>query len=348
LSRKQHIKKWLSIALWSIAVCIGLFLVLAASRSDNNKNCSAINVEITGAGKEHFISEDGIRGIVKNAGVTENMPLAQIDIRLLEEKITRNAWVKNAELYIDKKSALNIHITENVPVLRIFDIKENNYFLDAVGNLMPPITGYAAKLPVFTGWNPADSAFTGQVLAMAAYLNKNPFWMAQVQQVDISKERMFTIIPSLGSQWVYFGDTALLEDKFSRLYRYYTKVAPKAGFNKFESLNVQYAGQLVAVHKNSLGVAVDSISAKKLIRNLIEQGGQSLADSGRATNSPAQADTLLKLNGAQNAPVVQQPKPAVLPKPLTPAPRNAGNRVVVPPKPKPPRPKPRAVMRGRN
>lgn len=341
------------IALWSIAVCTGLFFVLAAFRTSDQENCTSISVTITGTQGDRFVSEDEVRKTVTDAGVKENMPVAGINIRMLEEKLERNPWIKNAEIYIDKKKALNIQVYENIPVLRVFDIKENSYYLDAAGTVMPPANGYTAKLPVFTGWNPADSAFTGQVLALAAFISNNDYWKAQVQQVEITKDRMFTLAPSLGDQVVFFGDTTLMEDKFNRLYQYFTKVAPKTGFNRFESLNVQYAGQLVAINKNASGVAIDSNSAKRLIRNLIEQGSQPLTDSGRIVNITAQTDTLLRVNTPPvvNNPVAPPrtntpPKPAV----NVAAPRNVnrGTRVTVPPKPKPkPKPpvrQPRAVM----
>lgn len=354
MSGKKHTKKWLFIALWSIAVCTGLFFLLVAFRTSGSRLCSAINVEIPGPENEHYITENEIREMIGNAGVAEKMPVAEINIRMLEEKLERNPWIQNAELFIDKNSALNIKVYEKTPVLRVFDIKERSYYLDEAGTIMPPVSTFTAKLPVFTGWNPADSALTGQMLAMAAFINKDEFWRAQVQQVDITKEHTFTLLPSLGDQQIYFGDTTLMEDKFDRLHQYYTKVAAKAGFNRFESLNVKFAGQIVAVNKNASGIAIDTAGAKRMIRTLIEQGTQ--PDSALRIAATMQPDTVAR--AVANTPVTAapaKPQPAraavtpagtanantparrtvvTAPKPVTPKP--------VPPKPQPRRP--RAVM----
>jgi cell division protein FtsQ len=339
LSSKKHIKKWLVIALWTVAVSTGLFFVLVAFRSGNNKNCTSLAIEITGTGPDRFITESEIRQLVAGAGVTEKMPVSAINTRMLEEKLERNPWIKNAELYIDNKMALNIHITENTPILRVFDIKDNSYYLDATGVVMPAIAAYTAKLPVFTGFNAADSALTGQVLAMAVYINNNPFWKAQVQQIEIQKKHQFVLTPSLGDHVVYFGDTAMMENKFNRLYQYYTKVAPKSGFNRYLSLNVQYAGQLVALNRNAANVAIDTVSARKVIRNLIESG-QATTDSGRTVNNILADSLVMQTNN----------KPAVATAPaantVTAPVRNNAVRQNTVPKPRPvPQRQPRAVMR---
>lgn len=354
MSRKKHTKKWLFIALWSIAVCTGLFFLLVAFRTSGNRVCSAINVDIPGPGNEHYITEHEIREMIGNAGVAEKMPVAEINIRMLEEKLERNPWIRNAELFVDKNSALNIKVYEKTPVLRVFDIKERSYYLDEAGTIMPPVNTFTAKLPVFTGWNPADSALTGQMLALAAFINNDPFWRAQVQQVDITKEHTFTLLPSLGDQLIYFGDTTLMEDKFDRLHQYYTKVAAKAGFNRFESLNVKFAGQIVAVNKNASGIAIDTAGAKKMIRTLIEQGTE--PDSAlRAALTPP-PDTVAR--AVVNVPArVTPPKPqpgrtVATPTRSTNTGTPARRNVVTPPKPAPPKPtppkpqprRPRAVM----
>lgn len=347
MSAKKNTKKWLFIALWSIAVCTGLFFVLVAFRSSGNKSCTAINVEIPGAENEHYITENEIRDIVSREGVSEKMPVANINIRGLEEKLERNPWIHNAELFIDKNSALNIKVYEKTPVLRVFDIKDKNYYLDESGTIMPPVSTFSVKLPVFTGWDPADSAFTGQMLSMAAFINNNVFWKAQVQQVDISKEHTFTIMPSLGDQLIYFGDTAMMADKFNRLYLYYTKVAPRAGFSRFASLNVQFAGQIVAVNKNASAIAIDTAGAKRMIRNLIEQGTQ--PDSAQRIVAALQTDTATARPAVAAAPPKPEPpKPAAA---VAAAPRNNRNtvrantnaarpNVITPPRPRPAAPKP--------
>lgn len=342
MSGKKHTKKWLFIALWSIAVCTGLFFVLVAFRSSENKTCSAITVEIAGLENEHYITENEIRSMIADAGVAEKMPVANINIRMLEEKLERNPWIHNAELFIDKNSALNVKVYEKTPVLRVFDIKDKNYYLDDLGTIMPPVSTFSAKLPVFTGWNPQDSAFTGQMLAMAAFINKNSFWKAQVQQVDISKEHTFTILPSLGDQLIYFGDTALMEDKFNRLYLYYTRIAAKAGFSRFESLNVQFAGQIVAVNKNASGVTIDTAGAKRMVRSLMEQM-ELQGDSTRTTAAPViQPDTATRVI-ARTPVTATPPKPQPARQAAT-VPRNvnaaAGRNAVTPPKPVPPKPTP--------
>ena len=54
------------------------------------------------------------------AGKLEKMPVHSIDLAAMETELTKNRWIKKAELFFDNNNVLQVRITEREPIARIF------------------------------------------------------------------------------------------------------------------------------------------------------------------------------------------------------------------------------------
>jgi cell division protein FtsQ len=134
----------------------------------------------------------------------------------------------------------------------------------------------SAKLPVFTGFpsertqfSKADKELLNQVKAISQYVAASEFWMAQVAQIDITQARTFEIVPTVGNHIIEFGDATNCDKKFRKLLLFYQQVISQSGFDLYERIKVQYAGQVVGVrHANAIS-KYDSIQAIKNVQRLI-------------------------------------------------------------------------------
>jgi cell division protein FtsQ len=82
--------------------------------------------------------------------------------------------------------------------------------------------------------------------------------MSQVSQVDITPQHTYQIIPLLGSQVISLGTADELDTKFKKLFAFYKQVWGKTGFEKYERIDVQYEGQVVAVKRGAVLPSADS------------------------------------------------------------------------------------------
>ncbi len=57
----------------------------------------------------------------------------------------------------------------------------------------------------------------------------DPFWMAQVAQIDITAERTFEMTPVVGNHLVKLGNGEDMDKKFHRLMVFYKQVLSKTG-----------------------------------------------------------------------------------------------------------------------
>jgi cell division protein FtsQ len=289
---------------------------------------------------------------------------SNLNLQQMERSLEMNVWIKDAELYFDNKEILHVVILEREPVARIFTVTGKSFYIDEGGKRMPLSTRLSAKLPVFTGFpekilGRRDSILLAHVTNTALFILKRPFWMSQVAQIDINDERQLEMVPVVGNHIVKLGDGERIDQKFHRLYIFYKNVLSKTGFEKYRSIDVQYAGQVIGIKDNGgrRDTAQLRINVQKMLRQAREAQDDSLI-AARAIKEqkaipadPGIAATELVSNEppiTEKSKILSNPVPVTGPVPMKPLFNSKLNEKSQPPKPTVEKPQPKAVMKKRN
>jgi len=200
--------------------------------------------------------------------------------------LKRDVWVRDADLYFDGAGLLRVNIDEREPIARVFTESGSSFYIDSSCAHLPLSDKMAIRLPVFTGFptdntvlRGADSGLMQQVKQLSVYMTtKDTFWLAQVQQTDITPARGFEMIPVIGNHIIEFGDGSDYEAKFHRLLLFYQQVAARVGFDKYSRVDVQYKGQVVGTKKGTVS-KVDSLQALKNVQRMIEESKRVQSDT---------------------------------------------------------------------
>ena len=121
---------------------------------------------------------------------------------------------------------------------------------------------------------------------MALYINRYPFWKAQVAQIDINDNRELEVVPTVGNHTVLMGKAEDFENKFNRLFSFYKQVWTKVGLEKYETIDVRFNGQVVAIKKGTGRPSIkDSAEAKKALDELVARTGKTLNNKQLETNN---------------------------------------------------------------
>ena len=103
--------------------------------------------------------------------------------------------------------------------------------------------------------------------------------MAMIEQVDITAQRTFEMIPKIGNQLIVFGDATDTETKLVKLKLFYKEIMVKAGWDHYSIINVQYKNQVVAKRKGAEDVAADSLRTLQLMQIIAERSQRAAGDS---------------------------------------------------------------------
>jgi len=253
VKRKISVRKVLQ-ALVTLIVSGGcLFAVMGASKKQDHAKLNSIKLHVRNGKQYLFLDKKALwKQLFELNGITaDTTPVDRIDIGAIEREALENPWVSEAQAYIDNNKDLHLHVTQRVPLARVFFENGQSFYLDPSLKLLPLsdmftyYTTIVTNVPVYNN-DSLDNDMRGKILRLVRFIDRDSFWNAQIAQVIITPEAGFELIPVLGNHKIIFGDTVRMEEKFRHLFGFYKNVMNKIGWDKYETLDVRYKGQIVA------------------------------------------------------------------------------------------------------
>lgn len=251
---KPSFKSILSRILWAAAATGFLFLFFGGIRLNDREKCREVLVRIVDQGQTGFLNAARIRNLVIHNPELDPLgrPLSSLAPDSLELLVEKNPWVARAKVYVDDRVRLHIDISQKIPLARIFTLRGTSFFLDTRGERVPLMEQGSARVPVFTGYPlKPDSLLKAQVTGISRYLAQNPFWNAQISQIQITPQGWFEFIPEVGDQVIVFGDGSDMKQKFENLFVFYRKVLGAEGWNKYDTINIAYRREIVCTRADT-------------------------------------------------------------------------------------------------
>ena len=347
--KRYSIKKILLAIVW-LAVGAGTsVLLVAAIKKNDAEKCGKIEVTISGIentifNNEKFVDEKDILNVIKTVCKADPVgkAIGSFDLKQMETAIEKSTWVKNAELFFDNNKILKVSVQEREPVARLFTTNGNSFYIDATLKMLPLSDKFSAKLPVFTNFptdnivlSKADSNLLGDVKNISVAIQKDSFRMAMIDQVDITAQYNFEMIPKIGNQIIVFGNGTDIEEKFKRLELFYKNVLIKTGWNKYSVINVQFKNQVVAKIRGAEDKTADSLRTLQLmqamaanaamqaedsVQTITPDNNNNTADSSMIQQSIQREDNFETSNAAIDKPLQPAATPVLNPTPVNPPP----------------------------
>ena len=96
---------------------------------------------------------------------------------------------------------------------RVFTTTGATFYIDNGLTILPLSEKFSARLPVFTNFpsdrkvlSKADSSLLMGIKNVGIGIQKDSFSMAMIEQVDITPQRIFEMVPKIWYQVIVFGD----------------------------------------------------------------------------------------------------------------------------------------------
>jgi cell division protein FtsQ len=246
--------------------------------------------------------------------------IGTFNLKHLEDQLDQDVWIKSAELFFDNNDILRVIVQEREPIARVFTGSGSTFYIDDELAILPLSEKFSARLPVFTNFpsvnkvlSRADSTLLKDVKTISLAIQKDSFSMAMIEQVDITQQRHFEMIPKIGNQLIVFGDATDTEIKLGKLKLFYKEIMVKAGWDHYSIINLQYRNQLVAKRKGVEDIAADSLRTTQLMQMIAERAQKAAGDSLKIIyqgNDRDQADSSMILQSIQRDDTDETPAPA--------------------------------------
>ncbi len=286
--KRYNLKRVLLGILWIVVASGSVVLLIAAMHKKELKRCKGLEIDIRGVSNNFFIDKKDVEEIIVSFAGSDltGISIKEFDLVSMEAALKNEVWIKNAELFFDNNAILQASVEEREPVARVFDISGNSFYIDDDNMILPLSEKLSARLPVFTGFpseakvlSKADSNLLNDIKTLGIYIHQDSFLMAMIDQVDITAQRNFEMIPKIGNQVIVFGDATDAAQKFKNLQLFYKKVMTKYGWNRYSMINLQYKGQVVAKIKGADDVSADSMRTVQIMHAIAENASRQASDS---------------------------------------------------------------------
>jgi cell division protein FtsQ len=252
MKTKFSIRKEIKVA---VAILGLSFLIAFSERKQGGAVCKDIVVELDNLSENHFLDEADVLHLVEGSGEpVKGVGINRIKLKEIEKKLKYDKHILDAELFGDLKGNLIVNVELRRPIARIVQNDAPDAYIAEDGVIMPVSEKYTARVVLISGavkqllesedLNRTEES--KQLMAMIEFINEDPFWKAQVAQLDIQKNGKIIIYPQVTGQLVEFGKPENLQVKFKKLKVFYKEILPTRGWTRYERVNLEYEGQVVA------------------------------------------------------------------------------------------------------
>ena len=174
--------------------------------------------------------------------------MGTINPRQIEEALEKSPFVENAECHKTINGHVCISIQQRIPVIRVMNANGESYYIDTHGNIMPEAR-YVNDLIIATG--SITKKYAQSVLTRVSnHIMADDFWKNQVVQINILDNGTMELVPRVGDHIIYLGIPNHIDQKLERLRKFYLYGLNKAGWNKYNYINVEFDNQIICKRNN--------------------------------------------------------------------------------------------------
>ncbi len=250
---KLNIRREIKVAVSLLAIS---FLIAFSERKQGGSVCNNIVIELDNLHGNHFLDEADVMKLVEGSGQSiKGVGIDRINLKAIEDRIKYDKHILDAELFGDLKGNLIVNIELRRPVARIVQSDAPDAYIAEDGVIMPVSDKYTSRVILISGpfmkrlledesLNKSEEGT--QLKAMIDFINEDDFWKAQIAQLDINSQGKITIYPQVTGQRVEFGKAENFEMKFRKLMIFYKEILPQRGWTRYERVNLEYEGQILA------------------------------------------------------------------------------------------------------
>lgn len=228
------------------ATLTGAWLVYAVCFMPDRKvetMCKAVRIERENNKERPFFTERELIHLLREAGVwPEGKRYGEITTQAIEDATMQLPVLRRAECYKLGDGTICLRVSQRRPKLRV--MSGENYYVDSDRKVLKATFRTACRVPVVTGKVTTEYA-TGELYDFVCWIERNAFWNAQIEQINITEHQEVELIPRVGGHVIRIGNLEDYERKLGKLETFYEKGYHRTGWKAYRELDLRYNGQIV-------------------------------------------------------------------------------------------------------
>lgn len=226
----------------------------------SQKQCGRVVVRLDDVDGHSFLTRRDVTGYLTNQGADPviGKSFNEIDFRQLEKRLLHFGLVRSCEVSRDLPGNLIVTVKQPRPVARLVDDGDglrsaSGRYISEDGRFFALSMNYSARVLLLSGAYFSGSEMAGRrslpadspLLGLLRFVQQDPFWRAQLIEMNVDKQGYVTMWPQVGHHRIEFGPPTDIAIKFKKLKLLYSTILPAKGWERYRRVSVQYRNQLV-------------------------------------------------------------------------------------------------------
>lgn len=223
---------------------LAVFLVTICSFSTSKNNKRVVgkpNVEFLGDNNLFITSETVSNLLIQSQAKAKNDTKEALDLNGLEQSLTSNPMISNAEVYVNAEGNLKAIVKQKQPIARV--IGKEQFYIDSKGGFMPLSKNYTERVPFVTGSIKKEAL--QNVFDIATYIKNDDFLKKQVVEINQDENNKISLILRQANFKVQLGDLENLDKKINNLKAFFIKASRDNVLSQYKTVNLQFDNQVV-------------------------------------------------------------------------------------------------------
>ncbi|MBC6426407.1 MAG: cell division protein FtsQ [Ekhidna sp.] len=242
-----------SILIYSFSGAIMIAAMIFSGVRNNERQVEELLVEVMDEDGNYFTDNIEIVDLLtdKNTDFIIGVKFKELEPKTLEERVEKNPFVKDAQIYRDLKGNLQVKVGQSKPIARVFTNGMQDRYIDTEGKVVPVSAKHTARVPLieteftFKWKSMYESSYTEQIFELLTYIEENDFWRAQIAHIYVKKNGEIELSPQVTKQTIVFGKPEKPEEKFAKLMTFYKEILSRKGWNIYKKINVKFKNQII-------------------------------------------------------------------------------------------------------
>lgn len=258
---KKGAKYTIAILAAVLFVCVTALIRTGVRANRHTLTCSGLCIEFKDSLR--FVDEADIKTCLeRNCPVYIGRRLDSIDLCGIENVLNSRSAILRSEAWTESDGNLHVSITQRSPVAKI-TTADHSFYIDDRGFIFPMRGECTVDIPVIEGAvplhepagykgeasTPEGRAWVQDITRLISYMDRQREWKGRFGKIRVDAGGDLVLVPAEGQETFIFGKCSDIPAKFARIDKYYRRIRPELGEDRYRTVNVKYKGQIVCRKK---------------------------------------------------------------------------------------------------
>ena len=263
----------------SLFVIVLLIVLIVCSNIYAGKiNVSKVNIKVSYGMSDTIVLATNINESLKiEFGDFLKKQRKDIDQKKIESFLIQNPYIEQAQVYQTLKGVLNIEIKQREPIVRIYTLRNKEYYIDKLGKVILIDDNQLTDVVVASGNVDVNNSNLDKNLDTIDIENKkgfdktlsNIYYIAQklasdsilnyqIDQIYVPAKGNYELIPKIGNYIIRIGENKDLEEELIKLRYLYKEAFSRNGWDNYSFVDLRFRHQVVCTKKGGIEATIDS------------------------------------------------------------------------------------------